>query len=86
MAAAWFIINLDEDRRNRNNGLRIIRKILRDTQNPFDIPEKRFREIYRLSREAVMQLCLNLMPYMPQGRKSTAISSELKVTSSIKKK
>ncbi|EFN72126.1 hypothetical protein EAG_04534, partial [Camponotus floridanus] len=57
----------------------IVRKFLRDTQNPFDIPERRFQEIYRLSREEVMQLCMELYPYMPQDIKSTAIPSELKV-------
>lgn len=46
MAAAWWVIFNEENEENRNN-LRIIRKFLRDTQNPFDIPEKRFQEIYR---------------------------------------
>lgn len=38
----------------------------------------------RLSKETVMQLCINLMPHMPQGRNSTAIPSELKVILSNK--
>ncbi|GAB1862231.1 hypothetical protein CAJAP_03310 [Camponotus japonicus] len=79
MAAAWYVI-FNEENRNERNNFRIVRKFLHDTQNPFDIPERRFQEIYRLSRETVMQLCMELHPYMPQGIKSTAIPSELKVS------
>ncbi|XP_071566235.1 putative nuclease HARBI1 [Temnothorax nylanderi] len=87
MAAAWCVIvdeNVDEiiERRNGNE-MRVMRKILRDTQDPFDIPEGRFQELYRLSKEAAMQLCISLTPYMPQGRKSTAIPSELKILATL---
>lgn len=49
MAAAWWIIFEEQENvRNENlHTMRIMRKILRDTQDPFDIPEKRFQELYR---------------------------------------
>lgn len=112
MAAAWWII-INENARNRNNNLHIIRRQLRDTQNPFDVSETTFQRLYRLilllllyiiisiiimfiicyniimnvdciidrlSREAVIQLCRDLSPFIPQGMRATAISLELKVT------
>lgn len=51
MAAAWWIILEENNERNenqeRNFAVRIMRRILRDTQDPFNIPEKRFQELYR---------------------------------------
>ena len=44
MAAAWFVI-MDENQRRNRNEVRVMRKILRDTQNPFEIPETRFQEL-----------------------------------------
>lgn len=48
MAAAWWVIREEENRENENLiTVRIIRRMLRDTYNPFDIPERRFQELYR---------------------------------------
>lgn len=51
MAAAWWIVleKDKEERENKRNEISIcrMRKILRNTQDPFDIPEKRFQELYR---------------------------------------
>ncbi|CAL1687569.1 unnamed protein product [Lasius platythorax] len=85
MAAAWWVIREEENRENENLiTVRIIRRMLRDTYNPFDIPEKRFQELYRLSREAVMQLCQDyLLPHIPEGRRETAIPRELKILATL---
>lgn len=52
MAAAWWIILEEEnenenEERDENSIVRLMRRILRDTQDPFDIAEKRFQELYR---------------------------------------
>lgn len=50
MAAAWWIILEEEnenEERNENSRVRVMRRILRDTQDPFDIAEERFQELYR---------------------------------------
>ncbi|XP_039311053.1 putative nuclease HARBI1 [Solenopsis invicta] len=86
MAAAWWIIFEEEEyqrEENPENPVRIMRKILRDTQDPFDIPEKTFQKLYRLSREAAMRLCHDLLPHIPEGRRHTAIPRELKVFATL---
>ena len=37
----------DENKRKRQKNLNLIRKNLRDNQNPFDIEENTFRKLYR---------------------------------------
>ncbi|XP_011696404.1 PREDICTED: putative nuclease HARBI1 [Wasmannia auropunctata] len=83
-AAAWIIFeDQEEPQREENSVVRIMRIILRNTQDPFDIPEKRFQELYRLSREAAMRLCQDLLPLIPEGRRQTAIPRELKIFATL---
>ncbi|KAL0101884.1 hypothetical protein PUN28_018437 [Cardiocondyla obscurior] len=50
MAAALFIIiiknNNNNNNENNNVNVRVTRRMLRDTQNPFDIPENLFIHLY----------------------------------------
>jgi len=47
MAAEWIFLEEEEEIQRNENSVSIMRRILRDTQDPFDIPEKRFQELYR---------------------------------------
>jgi len=47
MAAAWIFLEEEEENQRDENSVCIMRWILRDIQDPFDIPEKRFQELYR---------------------------------------
>jgi len=46
MAAAWWVIQLAEENEKKNY-LKIQRRQLRDTVNPFDILESQFLTLYR---------------------------------------
>lgn len=69
--------------RNRRNSLRIIRKRLRDTSNPFEIQELQFIALYRLSKDATFALCENIRPFVPRAKRLTAIPLELKVLATL---
>ncbi|KYM94046.1 hypothetical protein ALC62_15337 [Cyphomyrmex costatus] len=79
----WFLAvnaaNEEEEHAVDRRKLRILRKHLRDISDPFDLPEKQFRHLYRLSREATRVLCENLTEWIQPGVRSTAIPVELKV-------
>ncbi|KAL0114784.1 hypothetical protein PUN28_011830 [Cardiocondyla obscurior] len=81
MAAALFIIINENNNNNENNNVnvRVTRRMLRDTQNLFNIPENLFIHLYRLTREAASQLCEDLLPYIPSGTRATAIPPHCKV-------
>ncbi|XP_031358778.1 putative nuclease HARBI1 [Photinus pyralis] len=57
-------------------------KYLRDTNDPFFIPEENFRKMYRLSKEAARDLYLELLPHMDQGRRVTKIPSVVRICDS----
>jgi len=46
MAAAWWVLAIANNEEERNL-LRMQRRQLRDTTNPFEIPELQFRSLYR---------------------------------------
>ena len=48
---------------DRRNMLRIHRRKLRDATDPFDMPDSRFRELYRLSKTTANILLLELSPH-----------------------
>ncbi|CAL1681089.1 unnamed protein product [Lasius platythorax] len=80
MAAAWVVLIVaDEERRK----LQLIRKNLRDLSNPFSIQESQFRLLYRLSKDAVRELCVQLRPYIEQEVRATAIPFELKILATL---
>lgn len=56
------------DQEDQRNFLRIHRKKLRDATDPFEIPESRFMELYRLNRTSATILLNELKPntFIPQ--------------------
>lgn len=45
-------------------------KRLRDTVNPFDMTDKQFTKVFRLSKDAVHFLCNMLHPYLQRKRRN----------------
>ena len=41
------VLNIDEERKNNLEILRMQRRRLRDTSNPFSLQENQFRDLYR---------------------------------------
>lgn len=72
----WELMVLQE--RVRQMERRIERKILRDAQNPFDLPRNEFMHIFRISPDLAMELTNLLRPDLIRQR-STGISPEIQV-------
>ncbi|KYN17310.1 Putative nuclease HARBI1 [Trachymyrmex cornetzi] len=68
----------DINRRWQKN-VNIIRRSLRDTQNPFDVSDNTFLKLYRLSKAATVQLIEELKNFMPVPQRKTAIPQLLQV-------
>jgi len=62
---------------------RIERRILRDTQNPYELPRREFMNVFRLSPELSMDLTNTLRPFL-QRKRNSGISVEIQVLFFIK--
>lgn len=67
-----------EEREDRN-ALRINRMQLRDTQDPFSIPDKAFICFYRLPKYLVHNIIADIEPAMAVAQRVSAIPNHLKV-------
>ncbi|KYQ52288.1 hypothetical protein ALC60_08601 [Trachymyrmex zeteki] len=65
--------------RHRKKNLNIIRRSLRDTQDPFNILDNTFLKLYRLSKVATVQLIEELKHFMPVLQRRTAIPQHLQI-------
>ncbi|XP_055917651.1 putative nuclease HARBI1 [Eupeodes corollae] len=63
--------------------MRIHRRRLRDNTNPFEMPEERFRELYRLSRDAALILVEEMRPHMRQGQRTTFIPIPVRICAAL---
>ena len=68
---------------DRRNMLRIHRRKLRDATDPFDMPDSRFRELYRLSKTTANILLLELSPHMTKGVRKTFIPQPLRMCAAL---
>lgn len=57
---------------------RLERRILRDTQNPYELPRSEFIDIFRLSPELSMDLTNTIRPIL-QRKRNTGIPVEIQV-------
>jgi hypothetical protein len=64
----------------RRNRLRLYRRQLRDALNPFELPERAFRETFRLNREAARFVVNALTGQIPEARIQSGIPQFLKVS------
>lgn len=77
---AWNILFLQE--RVRRFERRIERRLLRDAQNPFELPQQEFIAQFRLTQDMVMQIVNNLRHDL-QKQRVTGLSPEIQVLVAI---
>lgn len=73
---AWNILFLQE--RVRRLERRVERRLLRDAQNPFALPQQEFIAQFRLNQDLVMQI-VNILRQDLQKQRVTGLSSEIQV-------
>ncbi|XP_054091360.1 putative nuclease HARBI1 [Zeugodacus cucurbitae] len=78
IAAALFA--LLEDQRNM---LRVHRRHLRDTTDPFHLPEARFEELFRFKKDPAIALLQELSPHMKSGERRTFVPKSLRMTAAL---
>ncbi|XP_031355131.1 uncharacterized protein LOC116179476 [Photinus pyralis] len=65
---------------SKENNAALIRRNLRDQSDPMSMPETQFRSLYRLSREMVHNLILELSPHLQDAeREELFIPKKLKI-------
>lgn len=77
---AWELMVLQE--RMRKVERRVERRMLRDRQNPFNLPRDEFMNIFRISPDLAMHLTDLLRPEL-QKQRANAISPEIQVILSL---
>ncbi|XP_055843196.1 putative nuclease HARBI1 [Episyrphus balteatus] len=78
-----FAVLLLSEAHERRNRMRIQRRNLRDTTNPFEMPEERFRELFRLTRDAAQILLTEMSPHMHQGQRKTFIPIPIRLCAAL---
>lgn len=73
---------LEEREAIRNANIQ--RRHLRDLNNPFSIPNRRFVELFRLNKDMARNLVASLTPHLRQARRTSAIHPILKIFSALR--
>ncbi|KAJ8914077.1 hypothetical protein NQ315_014271 [Exocentrus adspersus] len=68
----------------RQNQLRLERRIFRDEQNAFELPEREFRKCFRLSRQLVQDLIRDLTPHMDAGIRATRVPIHIRILGALR--
>lgn len=63
--------------------MRLERRILRDKQNPFEIPDDHFVKLFRLSKNLVVQIIHDIEGHVHHTRRITAVPFHLKVLATL---
>ncbi|XP_037929900.1 uncharacterized protein LOC119664499 [Teleopsis dalmanni] len=63
--------------------LRIHRRHLRDSTDPFHLPEARFVELFRFNKEVTLRLLEEICPFMRIGVKNTYIPKHIRLTAAL---
>lgn len=64
--------------------LRIQRRLLRDNSEPFDLPEERFIELFRLTKILTQNLIEQLIPHLDIPKYRSGISVPTKVLAALR--
>ncbi|CAL1678255.1 unnamed protein product [Lasius platythorax] len=83
MAAILLLGDEEDDAVEHNQVMRVTRRILRDVSDPFSIPDNEFRKLYRLTKDTSRVLIEELVPFMPEISRKTAIPHELQILASL---
>ncbi|KAJ8915693.1 hypothetical protein NQ315_000627 [Exocentrus adspersus] len=71
-------------RARQNQDLRRERRILRENSDPFDLPENRFIELYRLNKDSVHNLIRMLRPHLHTPAYAWGITCEAKIFTALR--
>ncbi|XP_046736243.1 uncharacterized protein LOC124405412 [Diprion similis] len=85
MAMGWLanaVLDAEEDE-DAVAELMVNRRQLRDEQNPFELPEVQFQQLFRLSRELASDLVNHLRPHLERDR-SNGLSVECQVLCAVR--
>ncbi|KMQ81714.1 nuclease harbi1 [Lasius niger] len=83
MAAILLLGDEEDDAVEHNQVMRVTRRILRDVSDPFSVPDNEFRKLYRLTKDTNRVLIEELVPFMPEISRKTAIPHELQILASL---
>lgn len=78
-----FFLN-DEEDQQRKAELKFQRKLLRSRLEPFNLPDREFRKLFRLSKELYQNLVVELTPHLEQGQRSTKLSIDTRLLAALR--
>ncbi|KAJ8928616.1 hypothetical protein NQ314_018795 [Rhamnusium bicolor] len=73
-----FLINELEDR-ERYYVLRLQKRVMRDENDPFNLPDRRFIDLFRPNNDLVSYLFRKLVPHMSESLRVTKITREIRI-------
>nr|CAD7411478.1 unnamed protein product [Timema poppensis] len=75
----WVLLHIrNVQRRQRRENIKMFRRQLRDTLNPFELLESEFKQLFRMSRRLALDLCDMLSPHL-EGQRSNRILANKRV-------
>nr|CAD7197773.1 unnamed protein product [Timema douglasi] len=73
----WVLLHIrNVQRRQRRENIKMFRRQLRDTLNPFELLESEFKQLFRMSRRLALDLCDMLSPHLEGQRSNRILISE----------
>nr|CAD7412958.1 unnamed protein product [Timema poppensis] len=80
----WALLHVrNMQRRRRREKLRMYRRQLRDTCNPFELPDIEFKQMFRMSRRLAQDLCEMLSPHL-EGQRSNRLPVHTQVLTAVR--
>lgn len=73
----------EEERRERNEQYRLENLRMRNRSDPFNIPVRRFQELFRLTKDMVAYLLNGLVPHMTRSSKRNAVVPDLRIFAAL---
>ena len=84
MDIAPAVLLLEEEEREQRRSLIINRRNLREVSDPFNLPDARFIELYRLSKQSVHYLLGIVQNALPQNARVTGVDASLKLFAALR--
>lgn len=78
-----FLYNIVEDE-ERQRHLRQQRRFLRDQSDPFSLPDQRFKDLFRLNKDLVQYLFVNLRHHLEDPIRISKVSKETRILSALR--
>ncbi|KAJ8932215.1 hypothetical protein NQ314_014835 [Rhamnusium bicolor] len=84
MFAVYRYLWAERERLAENERLRNQRRVLRDNSNPFNLPEARFIELFRLNKASVLEIEQLLIPHLQRSRYRNAVPPRIKIFTALR--